>query len=187
VFVGGSAPDLENHLGIYGDEILYIGDHLFSDVSVSKALLRWRTALILRELESEIEAADRFADDEARLTELMDRKTDLERALAASRLDQLRERSGRGEPIGGSPEERIAELRAALAAIDEQIGPLAQASGRQRNEAWGPLMRSGNDKSLFARQVERYADVYTSRVSNFLEATPYAFLRAARGSLPHDL
>ncbi len=189
VFVGGCAPDLENHLGIYGDEILYVGDHLFSDVSVSKALLRWRTALILRELESEIEAADRFSDDEALLTELMDRKTDLERALAASRLDQLRERSGRAEPIGGSPppEERIAELREALAAIDEQIAPLAQASGRQRNEAWGPLMRSGNDKSLFARQVERYADVYTSRVSNFLEATPYAYLRAARGSLPHDM
>ncbi len=47
-------------------------------------------------------------------------------------------------------------------------------------------MRAGNDKSLFARQVERYADVYTSRASNFLYETPYAFLRAARGSLPHD-
>jgi hypothetical protein len=47
-------------------------------------------------------------------------------------------------------------------------------------------MRSGNDKSLSARQVERYADVYTSRVSNFLAATPFAYLRADRGSLPHD-
>jgi hypothetical protein len=47
-------------------------------------------------------------------------------------------------------------------------------------------MRAGADKSLFARQVERYADVYTSRVSNFRYETPYAYLRAARGSLPHD-
>jgi hypothetical protein len=47
-------------------------------------------------------------------------------------------------------------------------------------------MRAGYDKSLFARQVERYADVYTSRVSNFLAATPFAYLRAARSSLPHD-
>jgi len=38
---------------------------------------------------------------------------------------------------------------------------------------------------LFARQVERYADIYTSRVSNFLAATPFAYPRAARGSLPH--
>ena len=27
------------------------------------------------------------------------------------------------------------------------------------NPVWGPLMRAGNDESLFARQVERYADV----------------------------
>jgi len=62
---------------------------------------------------------------------------------------------------------------------------LAKAFGALGNPTWGPLMRAGNDKSLFARQVERYADVYTSRVSNFLAATPFAYLRAARGSLPH--
>jgi len=188
VFVGGCAPDLEDHLGLHGDEILYVGDHLYSDVSVSKALLRWRTALILRELESEIDAADEFADYEVRLGDLMDRKGELERALAGVRLDQLRDRAGHADPIGdtSNSDERINELRVALSEIDAEIGPLAQASGRQRNEAWGPLMRSGNDKSLFARQVERYADVYTSRVSNFLEATPFAYLRAARGSLPHD-
>ena len=51
---------------------------------------------------------------------------------------------------------------------------------------WGPLMRAGNDKSHLARQVERYADVYTSRVSNLLYATPFVYLRSPRGSLPHD-
>ena len=34
--------------------------------------------------------------------------------------------------------------------------------------------------------VERSADIYTSRVSNFLYATPFAYLRAGRGSMPHD-
>ncbi len=47
-------------------------------------------------------------------------------------------------------------------------------------------MRAGIDKSLFARQVERHADVYTSRVSNFLAVGPFALLRAGRLSLPHD-
>ena len=47
-------------------------------------------------------------------------------------------------------------------------------------------MRAGNDKSHLARQVERYADIYTSRVSNFLYETPFAYLRAPRGTLPHD-
>jgi hypothetical protein len=188
VFVGGCAPELETSLGLHGGQILYVGDHLFADVSVSKAVLRWRTALILRELESEIEATEEFAADEETLTGLMDRKTALEHDLAAARLDRLRGRTGHAPAPGDATDadERIARLRESLAAIDDQIGPLAEAAGSIRNEAWGPLMRSGNDKSLFARQVERYADVYTSRVSNFLAATPYAFLRADRGSLPHD-
>ena len=37
-----------------------------------------------------------------------------------------------------------------------------------------------------ARQVERYADIYTSRVSNFLLQSPFVYLRAPRGNLPHD-
>jgi hypothetical protein len=73
-----------------------------------------------------------------------------------------------------------------IVALDDQIAPLARASGELGNPTWGPIMRAGNDKSLFARQVERYADVYTSRASNFLFETPFAFLRAPRGTLPHD-
>ena len=188
VFVGGCAPQLEAHLGLSGDQILYVGDHLYSDVSVSKALLRWRTALILRELETEIAAAEAFEPSEEQLIELMDHKSRLEEDLAHARLDQQRVRHGYAPPEGdpATAEEVIAALRDELATLDEQIAPLAIAAGSLRNEAWGPLMRSGNDKSLFARQVERYADVYTSRVSNFLAATPFGYLRADRGSLPHD-
>ena len=47
--LGGNAAQVERALGLSGDQILYVGDHLFADVHVSKALLRWRTALILRE------------------------------------------------------------------------------------------------------------------------------------------
>jgi HAD superfamily 5'-nucleotidase-like hydrolase len=186
VYFGGNAADLEEHLGLGGDQILYVGDHLFADVHVSKDLLRWRTALILRELESEVREATAFLESEERLRSLMTRKEGLERRAALLRLDHQRARHAESD---GDPAElaaRIEALRAELTALDEEIAPLARAAGELRNAAWGPLMRSGNDKSLFARQVERYADVYTSRVSNFLFETPYAFLRAARGSLPHD-
>jgi HAD superfamily 5'-nucleotidase-like hydrolase len=191
VYFGGNAALLEEHLGLAGDQILYVGDHLFDDVHVSKTLLRWRTALILRELESEVQAQRDFAADEERLRTLMLRKEDLERRLAILRLDGQRERlgyaSGMGTPMTPKKREAAIEaLRADLAELDDEIAPLAIAAGALRNPAWGPLMRSGNDKSLFARQVERYADVYTSRVSNFCAETPFAYLRAARGTLPHD-
>lgn len=44
--------------------------------------------------------------------------------------------------------------------------------GAHFNERWGYLSRSGlNDKSQFTRQIEKYADIYTSRVSNFQRYT----------------
>ncbi|NNL14890.1 MAG: HAD family hydrolase, partial [Acidimicrobiia bacterium] len=85
-----------------------------------------------------------------------------------------------------APEEELASLQSLITALDDQIAPLARGSGELGNTTWGPIMRAGNDKSLFARQVERYADVYTSRASNFLMETPFALLRAPRGTLPHD-
>lgn len=54
LYSGGSAQMVENSLDIHGDEILYVGDHIYTDVSQSKVHLRWRTALICRELEEEV-------------------------------------------------------------------------------------------------------------------------------------
>ncbi|MFH1331025.1 MAG: HAD-IG family 5'-nucleotidase [Actinomycetota bacterium] len=189
IYFGGCAAQVEEHLGLSGDEILYAGDHLYADVHVSKALLRWRTALILRELELEIDDLEAFRPTEDALRGMMAEKEDLERRLAQARLDRQRARHGYAPPsapVSDASEAEITRLQEALVALDDRIGPLARAAGEIRNPWWGPLMRSGYDKSLFARQVERYADVYTSRVSNFLFETPYAFLRAARSTLPHD-
>jgi 5'-nucleotidase len=188
VYFGGCAAQVEEYLGLSGDEILYVGDHLYADVHVSKAALRWRTGLILRELEPEIDELEAFRPTEEALRSLMAEKEDLERTLARTRLARQRARHGYAPagPEGAESEAQIARLQEELLALDDRIAPLARAAGEIRNPSWGPLMRAGYDKSLFARQVERYADVYTSRVSNFLYETPYAFLRAARSNLPHD-
>jgi hypothetical protein len=83
-------------------------------------------------------------------------------------------------------EARVHELRGLLLALDAEIGPLAKVGTELTNTRWGLLTRAGNDKSHLTRQIERYADIYTSRVSNFLYATPYAYFRSPRGNLPHD-
>jgi HAD superfamily 5'-nucleotidase-like hydrolase len=186
VYYGGNAGIVEQRLNLRGDEILYVGDHLFGDVHVSKAMLRWRTALILRELEPEVLALGEFLPKQEQLNELMDRKQSLEAQLASLRLAALRKREGHAAPPDDVPPAEEAAVRKEMAALDERISPLASASSRLRNPEWGPLMRAGVDKSLFARQVERYADVYMSRVSNFLGPGPYAMLRAGRLDLPHD-
>ncbi len=189
VYVGGDAMRVEQYLGLSGAEILYVGDHIFADVKVSKAELRWRTALILRELEREIDALEGFKPDQGRLTTMMAEKVQLEHVLSLARLDlqrQRKKRRGRSKKALSELESKVLGLRNELLALDSKIVPLAQKASSLFNERWGPLMRAGNDKSNLARQVEQSADIYTSRVSNFLLASPFAFLRSSRGSMPHD-
>ena len=179
VYFGGNAHLVEESLDVSGGQPLYVGDHLFGDVHVTKDVLRWRTALIARELEAEVADAIAFDEQQHRLEALMAEKIEKDRRQAQLRLARAK---GRGAEVASE----LAEVTARAVELDEQIAPLARAASGLGNPIWGPLMRAGNDKSLFARQVERYADAYTSRVSNLRYETPYAYLRAARGSLPHD-
>ena len=63
-----------------------------------------------------------------------------------------------------------------------EVAPLAQRSAELGNRRWGLIMRTGNDKSMLARQMESYADIYFARVSDLAAATPYAYFRSARGT-----
>jgi HAD superfamily 5'-nucleotidase-like hydrolase len=188
-YLGGDAQTVEEYLGLSGDQILYVGDHIYSDVNVSKSVLRWRTALVLRELENEIVATGNFQPQEDALARLMKSKEQYELAISKTRLRQQRKRAGYGEVPKVSQRalrQELNRLQHEMADLDEEISKLAVAAGEVGNTHWGPLMRAGNDKSHLARQVERYADIYLSRVSNFLDYTPFHYFRAPRGSLPHD-
>lgn len=179
IYHGGNARLVERSLNVSEGQPLYVGDHLFGDVHVTKDVLHWRTALIARELEAEIADAASFARDQERIEELMAEKVGVDRRQAQLRL-------ARTQDGGADAASELGRVTRRAIELDEQIAPLARAASGLGNPIWGPLMRAGNDKSLFARQVERYADVYTSRVSNFGAETPYAYLRAPRLTLPHD-
>lgn len=189
IYLGGNARSVEEYLGLSGDEILYVGDHMFTDVHVTKDILRWRTALIVRELEGDLAEAAAHREDHDLLASMMREKERLEVRLAGLRLDLQRKKLNYG-PAVDTPkkalEHRIASARRKIETLDRRIRPYAEAAAAVGNTRWGPLMRAGNDKSFLARQVERYADIYLSRVSNFLSHTPFMYLRSHRGSLPHD-
>lgn len=189
-WLGGDAQSVERYLGLSGDELLYVGDHLYSDVHVTKNMLRWRTALIVRDLEDDLIAQRAFAEKQDELSRLMSQKQELELQYSQMRLCQQRAEAKYGplpEHCPAHYRDKAAQLRDQISELDQLISPLACEAGELVNETWGLLMRAGNDKSLLARQVERHADIYMSRVSNFVSVTPYAYLRAPRGILPHDV
>jgi 5'-nucleotidase len=188
-YFGGNARLVERSFGLRGEEILYVGDHIYADVHVSKNVLRWRTALISRELENELAALEGFKPKQAVMSELMAQKEALEHKFSLARIELQRQDAGYGPRTGTSPKElrqTMQSVRQDLVALDIRIGELAKQSSELGNMRWGLLMRAGNDKSRLAFQMERYADVYTSRVSNFMRYTPFVYLRSPRGSLPHD-
>jgi HAD superfamily 5'-nucleotidase-like hydrolase len=189
IYLGGDAIRVEDYLGLSGSQILYVGDHVFADVRMSKSSLRWRTALILRELEEELEAIEAISSMEAELTRLMAEKERMEELHRLARLDLQRLAQNYAAPRNRSEAEIQADLDQSwsrMEELDARVAPLAKQSAEAYNPRWGTPLRSGYDISHLARQVERSADVYTSRVSNFLFATPFAYLRARRSAMPHD-
>src|SRR4030095_13668126 len=55
------------------------------------------------------------------------------------------------------------------------------------NRYWGLLFKEGNENSRFGEQVEQYACIYTSRVSNFLFYSPAQYFRSPRDLMPHEV
>jgi len=188
-YLGGHAGLVEEAFGLDGSEIMYVGDHVESDVHASKSVLRWRTALVLRELEEEIVCLHEFGSRRAELSEMMIAKGKLEREQAQIRVQAQRAKYGYGPEPGVSVEnsyEQLDKLSKKISDFNNRIEPLAQKGWKMFNPRWGLLTRADNDKSYFARLLEGYADIYMSRVSNFLYQTPFAYLRSTRSSLPHD-
>ncbi|UCD31733.1 MAG: HAD-IG family 5'-nucleotidase [Desulfobacterales bacterium] len=189
IYVGGHAGMVEDAFGMDGSEIMYVGDHIESDVHASKSILRWRTALVLPELEEELACLDQFRSEQSDLFRIMKEKVTLENQMIRIKIYAQRATFGYG-PQSDMPisalYEKMDELAEKMSALDKRIKPLAIKAWKIFNPHWGLISRSGWDKSYLSRLLEGHADIYMSRVSNFLYRTPFAFLRSSRSSLPHD-
>src|SRR5690606_14404281 len=119
-YFGGSARQVEKHLQMSGDEILYVGDHMYGDVHVSKDVLRWRTALIVREIEGEIRYNEAFRPTRRELERLMQEKTQIEERLDQVRLAIQRKEKG----YGPQPAETLDELHELAQRLSDSIAAL---------------------------------------------------------------
>ncbi|XP_033121168.1 cytosolic purine 5'-nucleotidase-like, partial [Anneissia japonica] len=54
VYSGGSSEVFCELLGVKGNDVLYIGDHIFGDILRSKKERGWRTFLVVPELSQEL-------------------------------------------------------------------------------------------------------------------------------------
>ena len=201
VYQGGNIMDFERMTGARGEKVLYIGDHIYGDILRLKKSHVWRTALVLQELDDEDQIGARVEQRVRDLTVLDRRRRNLEseidyQVLLLKRLSLLLEDVERSPHAHLAPQLQEARtnaqatlnrLRVRTKVIEEEVNALDASIENSYNRYWGPMFREGNENSRFGKQVADYADLYTSRVSNFLSYSPVRYFRAPRKQMPHEL
>lgn len=200
VYLGGNAALFQNLTRFKGDEILYVGDHIFGDIMQSKGKLNWRTLLVVEELEHELEKLQElkplFHDIQVKIHERegLDEEVQITRSKHASvmRHIQIAQRSGDHKKAHHldkereKHEEKLSLKLPAIAALGQEIKLLLETKESKLHLQWGELMKVGLERSRFAHQVEGFACTYTARVSNLRFYSPQKHFTSFHDILPHD-
>jgi len=198
IYEGGNLIDVERALGATGDEVLYVGDHIYGDILRSKKDSAWRTVMIMQELETEIAAYESCREDFLTIEGLDAQREHLEDDLRyyQVRIKELT-RQIEHKPVNGSVAEQEADRMRFKRAVERIRGKLrqieAELSATERridlrfHPYWGSLLKEGNEQSSFGKQVDEYACLYTSRVSNFLSYSPQQSFRSPRDVMAHEI
>jgi HAD superfamily 5'-nucleotidase-like hydrolase len=197
-YEGGNLVTLERLLGISGDRILYVGDHIYGDILRSKKSSLWRTCMVVEELERELAWLERNQEALAELSRLEELRVRVEDEIAVHRstLNALDRRLERDPPAPAererleaerrSQKQELEQLRKACREADARVLELEDALEEGLNRYWGLTFKEGNENSRFGEQIEVYACVYTSRVSNFVFYSPMQYFRSPRAAMPHE-
>src|SRR5262245_36957307 len=199
VYQGGNVIAFEQMTGIKGEQVLYIGDHIYGDILRLRKQHMWRTAMVLQELEREISVNDRL-EAQIRDLDLLDRRhRNLEseidyQSLRLKKIQRLLDDPATAAALRARLEEErkiargaIDSLRDRANLMDAEVDSLEARIDRAFNPHWGSCLREGNENSRFGEQVNDYADLYTSRVSNFGPYSPLRYFRAPRRPMPHEI
>ncbi|MBL7481472.1 HAD-IG family 5'-nucleotidase [Legionella bononiensis] len=180
IYQGGNAKKFTENLSVSGDEILYIGDHIYGDILRLKKDCNWRTALVVEELGEEIAAQLKALPIERKIVESMNVKKNLEQRyvnICTLSIDEASEKY----------DNQIHDLQLEISAIDLHISKLLQEQSRFYNPKWERVFRAGAEESYFAYQVDRFACIYMEKLADFLEHSPITYFRANRRLLAHDI
>jgi len=190
-YSGGSREGLMVLLDCPGEQVLYIGDHIYGDILSSKRVSTWRTALVVRELEDELKARQEMSSQirhadvlRAEIDDLGRRMDDLADFLQLSR-DILPDSSNTASSMERA-EAHLAELRLEHKAMRHHKNRIQGRISTAINPYWGSVFRQGSNKSLFGSQVDDFACIYTSRVSNFAHYGRNHYFRVLRDGMMND-
>ncbi|CAK8569626.1 unnamed protein product [Lathyrus sativus] len=185
VFQGGSVNHLHNLLSIESSsQVLYVGDHIYGDILRSKKVLGWRTMLVIPELEREVQLLWELRDyrKDLRLLRskddsIADKMHDLNRSLKLENPD---------DHTKHKLNSKLDELKLEREMVRLSNQEMLRKLHLKFHEPWGQLMKTGYQNSRFAHQVERFACLYTSRVSNLGLLSSDKYFRPSEDFMQHE-
>ncbi len=197
VYTGGNIADLQRALGVAGDEVLYVGDHIYGDVLQAKKESTWRTAMIIQEMDDELRVLREHALSFERADSLEQMRDAVQDELREhqARLKQVERKlhehkSGPNRATWDAKRVRhrrsIDRLRAQLKDLDAERAALHQVLEQAFHPFWGSVFKAGNEVSSFGSQVEQYAGLYTSRATNLSQYSPMHYYQSPRHRMPHE-
>ena len=161
-----------------GDDIMYVGDHLYSDVLRSKRTLGWRSMFIMPELEDELRVFAANLPLKNKISKLRELREELDlKAELIRRTEDVNDES---------VQKMLAEIDEDDEAIKEVLSDLAEEWHSAFHPVWGAMFNAGYQDSRFAFYVENYACLYTSRASNMGLSSAKRSFRTTMDSVPHD-
>ncbi len=180
IYQGGHAGKLQKDLNLKGDEILYLGDHIYGDVVSIKKTFNWRTGMVVGPLSEEVKGILKTRPIQKEIDQLMDKKQELE--LQLNQLDLDRPRTN-----NHLHKKNIDHFFSEIDTINSKISDLLGEFKSFYNPYWGEMMRAGQEESRFADQVEKYACIYMAKISDLLEYAPKTYFRPQKRILPHEV
>ena len=178
VYARGNLKDFEEKWTFSGDAVLYVGDNIYADIVRSKKRGTWRTALIIPEMEEELQSTQMIASYAKALLEIEKRMREVNLKLRALKISQRK---------GSAVHPAMEETRRMLKKLLVQRAQLEHQILRPFNPRFGMLFKEGSEHSLFGAQVEAYACIYTSSVLNLGLYSPLEYYRSPHDFLPHEV
>ncbi|XP_015933878.1 uncharacterized protein LOC107460071 isoform X1 [Arachis duranensis] len=185
VFQGGNVAHLHKLLSIESSsQVLYVGDHIYGDILRSKKVLGWRTMLVIPELEKEVQLLWESRDTRKELQFLRSERDRIE-----DEIHHLKWSLKFKNPDGDAKQKLSTELEK-LELERESVRLSHQEAQRKLHqkfhEPWGQLLKTGYQNSRFAHQVERFACLYSSQVSNLALYSPDKYYRPSEDFMQHE-
>uniref|UniRef100_A0A6A7FZ48 5'-nucleotidase domain-containing protein 3-like n=2 Tax=Hirondellea gigas TaxID=1518452 RepID=A0A6A7FZ48_9CRUS len=163
IYLEGNLEELQRLKGWKGESVLYFGDHPYSDLADVTLNHCWRTGAIIWELDHEAECIN---------------KTQFKQTIGWLQMLQglIQSCQDYEDPLS----------REVIKCWELERDKLRHETKAMFNQYFGSVFRTHDNPTYFSRRLFRFADIYTSRLSNLMSYSANHTFYPRRGVLPHE-